>query len=59
MLADNRSIHHRSHLPDAQKAEEAAEEAVEEGEEMAEADYLLQLDQACSHHMDELLTQNS
>jgi hypothetical protein len=49
---DNRSTHLRNHLPDAQKEEVAVEE------EMVEEDYLLQQDQACSLHTDELLTQN-
>jgi hypothetical protein len=56
--ADNRSTHHRNHLPDAQKEEVVVEEAVEE-EEMVEEDYLPQQDQACFLHMDEPLTQNS
>jgi tRNA G37 N-methylase Trm5 len=58
ILTDNHFTHHHHHLPDARKEEEVAEEAVEEEEEMAEADYLLQRDQACSHCMDELLTLN-
>jgi hypothetical protein len=58
MLADNHSTHHHSHLPDAQK-EEAVEVVAEEEEEMVEADYLLQWDQACSLHTDEPLTLNS
>jgi hypothetical protein len=57
-LTDNPSTHHHDHRLDAQK--EAGEEG-EEGEEvmeevMEEADCLPQLDQACSHHMDELPT---
>jgi hypothetical protein len=60
MQEDNRSTHHHNHLPDAPK-EEVVEVvvAVEEVEEAAEEDYLRQQDQACSLHMDELLTQNS
>jgi hypothetical protein len=55
-LTDNPSTHHHDHCPNAPKeAEEEAGEEVEE-EAMEEADYLLQLDQACSHHTDELLT---
>jgi hypothetical protein len=58
---DNRSIHRHNHHPGARKAEAEAGEVTEEveEEEMGEADYLLQQDQACSHHMDELLTLNS
>jgi hypothetical protein len=58
---DNRSIHHHNHHPDAQKAEAEAEEVMEEEVvvEMGEAGYLRRQDQACSHHMDKLLTLNS
>jgi hypothetical protein len=60
---DNHSIHRHNHHPDAQKAEVEAEagEVTEEEEEaeMEEVGYLLRQDQACSRHMDELLTLNS
>jgi hypothetical protein len=57
--ADNRSTHHRNHLPDAQKGEAVVEEEEEEEEEMAEEDCLPQQDQDCFLHMDEPLTRNS
>jgi hypothetical protein len=61
MLTDNPLTH--NHRPDAPKkwVEEGVEEGVEEEEEegMEEADYLLQLDQAYSHHTDGLLTLTS
>jgi hypothetical protein len=50
---DNCFIHHRNHRPDAPREEV---EEVEEVEEAEEEDYLLQQDQACSHHMDGPLT---
>jgi hypothetical protein len=58
MLVDSPSTNHRNHRPDVPK-EEAAVEEVEEEEEMTEADYLLQRDQACSLNTDEPLTLNS
>jgi hypothetical protein len=54
MPVDNRFTHHHNHHPDTLKEEVEVTEAVEEVVE--EADYLLQLGQAYSHHMDEPLT---
>jgi hypothetical protein len=63
MQTDSHSTHHCNHLPDDPKVEAAMEVAVEaeeavEAVEAVEEDYLHQQDQACSLHMDELLTQS-
>jgi hypothetical protein len=63
MPADSHFIHRHNHRLDVQKAEAEAEaeEETEEEEvvvEMEEAGYLLQQDQACSHHTDEPRTLN-
>jgi hypothetical protein len=56
-LADNHFTHHRNHQPDAPK--EVGTVEVEGGEEAEEEDYLPQLDQDYSLHMDKLLTLTS
>jgi hypothetical protein len=57
---DSHSTHHRNHLPDNPKVEEAMKVAVEAVEmvEAVEEDYPRQQDQACFLHTDELLTQS-